>query len=218
MISQLIIFLIAAYFLGSIPFGKLIAWQVAQINITRRGSGNIGATNVARELGVTWGIATLFLDVLKGFVPVLVFAIYASQTGINREIGILAVGLCALLGHQFSVFLKFRGGKGVATAVGIYLVISPVACLVAAFLFFLIVYKWDFVSLGSILSAIAMPILLAFFGHSPPIVIGSFIAAALICFKHADNIQRLVKGKERKWRGGKNQPKISRSLSNSSSE
>lgn len=218
MTSQYIIFVITAYLLGSIPFGKIVAKQVARINITQRGSGNIGATNVARELGVTWGIFTLFLDMLKGFIPVFAFMICAAQTGAKQEIYLLAVGLSALLGHQFSIFLKFRGGKGVATAIGVYLAISPIACLVAAFLFFLTVYKWNFVSLGSMFAAIAMPGLLALFDKSQPIVIGSLIVAVLICIKHADNIQRLLKGKERKWRGKKNHPSVSRSLSNSSSE
>ena len=217
MVIQIIFFIVAAYVLGSIPFGKIIANQVARINITQRGSGNIGATNVARELGITWGIVTLLLDMLKGFVPVFIYAHYVSP-GIGHEAGLIAVGISALLGHQFSIFLKFRGGKGVATAVGVYLAISPLACLVSFLVFVLTVYKWDFVSLGSMLSASVMPALLALFGKSPVFIIGSFIVAALICFKHAENIQRLLKGEERRWRERRSQPSNPRSLSNSSSE
>lgn len=218
MIYQCIMFIVTAYLLGSIPFGKLIAKRVARINITQRGSGNIGATNVARELGITWGLVTLFLDMLKGFLPVFLYAHYILQAGSEFETCLSAIGLSALLGHQFSIFMRFRGGKGVATAIGIYLVISPLACLMAIIVFILTVYKWDFVSLGSMLAAIVMPGLLALFGKSQPLVTTSIIVAALICFKHKGNIKRLVKGEERKWRGEKNQPNRSRSRSNSSSE
>ena len=218
MIYQCVIFIVTAYLIGSIPFGKLIAKRVARINITQRGSGNIGATNVARELGITWGLVTLLLDMFKGFLPVFLYAHYILQPGIEFETCLSAIGLSALLGHQFSIFMRFRGGKGVATAIGIYLVISPLACLIAVIVFILTVYKWDFVSLGSMLAAIVMPGLLAFFGKSQPLVTSSIIVAALICFKHNGNIKRLVKGKERKWRGEINQPNRSSSRSNSSSE
>ena len=218
MIYQCIMFIVTAYLLGSIPFGKLIAKRVAHINITQRGSGNIGATNVARELGITWGLVTLLLDMLKGFLPVFLYAHYILQVGFEFEVCLSAIGLAALLGHQFSIFMRFRGGKGVATAIGIYLVISPLACLMAIIVFILTVYRWDFVSLGSMLAAIVMPGLLALFGKSQPLVTTSIIVAALICFKHKGNIKRLVKGEERKWRGEKNQPNRSRSRSNSSSE
>lgn len=203
MVFQSILFIAAAYVLGSIPFGKIIARQVARINITKRGSGNIGATNVARELGVTWGLVTLLLDMFKGFIPVFVYTQYFSQTGVGHEMGLVSVSISALLGHQFSIFLKFRGGKGVATAAGIYLVISPLACLLACLIFILTVYKWDFISLGSMLSATTMPAFLAIVGKSQILIIASVIVAALICLKHVDNIKRLFKGKERKWRDRK---------------
>lgn len=215
---QSFIFAIAAYIFGSIPFGKLIARKVAHIDITQKGSGNIGATNVARELSVSWGILTLVLDMLKGFVPVILFACLAPQTGTGHEIGLSIVGLSALLGHQFSIFLRFRGGKGVGTALGIYLAISPLSCLVALLLFILIVYIWDFVSLASMLSAFAVPLLFALFGKTPPLVIGALIAAAIICIRHKENIQRLIKGDERKWTDRKSQANNSSSLSSSSSE
>jgi glycerol-3-phosphate acyltransferase PlsY len=218
MVFQTFIFAVAAYLFGSIPFGKLIAMKVAHIDITQKGSGNIGATNVARELSIKWGILTLVLDMLKGFVPVVLFACMAPKAGIGQEIGLFVVGLSALSGHQFSVFLRFRGGKGVGTALGIYLAISPLSCIIALMLFILIVYVWDFVSLASMLSALAMPLLFALFGKAPPLVIGAVIAAALIVIKHKDNIQRLIKGNERKWTDRKSQANNSRSLSSSSSE
>jgi len=221
MVYAWIPYAVAACVLGSVPFGKLIAKRVACIDITKHGSGNTGATNVARELGLKWGLLTLVLDMLKGFVPVVLFACCASQAHSGSEVVLFAVGLCSLLGHQFSIFQGLRGGKGVATAFGIYLGISPcarLACLAALVLFILTVHKWDFVSLGSMVSASAMPVLLALFGESQAVVFGSLLVAALICLKHRENIQRLVKGEERKWRNRSNQASRSRSLSNSSSE
>ncbi|MFH1628844.1 MAG: glycerol-3-phosphate 1-O-acyltransferase PlsY [Pseudomonadota bacterium] len=215
---QSILFAIAAYVIGSIPFGKIIAGSVARIDITQRGSGNIGATNVARELGMKWGIITLVLDVLKGLAPVLIFSLYASQTGAPYETALAAIGLCALLGHMFPVFLKFRGGKGVATALGVYLAISPLSCLCGLVLFVLIVIKWDFISLGSVISAGAMPLFLILFGKPQPVIIASLIMALLICYKHKENIQRLIKGEERKWKERNVQANRSSNLSNSSSE
>ena len=189
-----------AYLLGAIPFGRLIARRVAHIDITQRGSGNIGATNVAREIGIVWGVITLTLDMLKGFLPVFLYARYFLHAGFEFETCLSAIGVSALLGHQFSIFMGFRGGKGVATAIGIYLAISPLACLIAVIIFILTVYIWDFISLGSMLAAILMPVLLVFFGTPQPIMTSSIIVAALICFAHRGNIKRLLKGKERKWR------------------
>jgi glycerol-3-phosphate acyltransferase PlsY len=193
-------FAIAAYFLGSVPFGKLIAKRVARIDITRTGSGNIGATNVAREIGLKWGLLTLTLDVLKGFLPVILSAHYTPQSTHGQEIALSFVGLSALLGHQFSLFETFRGGKGVATALGIYLAISPVSCLLALLVFVSVVYKWNFVSLGSITSACAMPLILALFKTPQTFVITSLAVCTLICIKHKDNILRILRGQESVWR------------------
>ena len=200
MAYQSILFAIGAYVLGAIPFGKVVAKYVARIDITQRGSGNIGATNVARELGMKWGVITLILDVLKGLAPVLLFSLYASQTGTAYEIALAGIGLCALLGHMFPVFLGFHGGKGVATALGVYLAISPLSCLFGLILFVLIVIKWDFISLGSIISAGTMPLFFILLGKSHPVIIASVIMALLICYKHKENIERLIKGEERKWK------------------
>lgn len=199
MISQWIFYALGAYLLGSIPFGKLIARKVAHIDITTRGSRNIGATNVARELGLKWGVLTLLLDVLKGLAPVAYLAFRGEALGPNHETGISLVALSALVGHQFSLFERFRGGKGVATALGVFLGISPLSCLPALLLFVLTIYKWDFVSLGSMVAAASMPLWFALFGQPSIIVLGSLVAAVLICLKHRENIQRLLKGEERKW-------------------
>jgi glycerol-3-phosphate acyltransferase PlsY len=213
-----IFFAIAAYIVGSIPFGKLIAGHVARIDITRRGSGNIGATNVARELGMKWGIITLILDMLKGLAPMVAFSLYASGSGTGCEIALAGIGLCALLGHMFPLFLRFRGGKGVATALGVYLAMSPLSCLCGLILFVLVVAIWDFVSLGSLIAACAMPLFLILFGKPYPFIAASLFMALLICFKHRENMGRLIRGEERKWKQRDHQPKSSISLSNSSSE
>ena len=218
MLFQPILFSIAAYIIGSIPFGKLIARHVARIDITERGSGNIGATNVARELGMKWGVITLILDVLKGLVPMLIFSMYSSRTGTPYDIAFATIGICALSGHMFPLFLGFRGGKGVATALGVYLAMSPLSCLCALILFVLLVAKWDFISLGSILAAAAMPLFFILFGKPQPFIIASVFMALLICWKHKDNIQRIIKREEPKWKQRRHQPNRSSSLSNSSSE
>ena len=127
-----VVYFVGAFILGSIPFGQIVSRKVASIDITTRGSGNIGATNVARELGMKWGIVTLLLDMLKGLVPVLASMFQVTQGGGWQFIGPSVVGLCALAGHQFSCFRKFHGGKGVATALGVYL----------AYLHYLLFWHW----------------------------------------------------------------------------
>jgi glycerol-3-phosphate acyltransferase PlsY len=192
------LFALAAYLLCAIPFGKLLSRKVAGIDITRKGSGNVGATNVARIIGFKWGILTLFLDALKGFIPVYLFRSFSP----GLETGLAVVVLASLLGHQFSLFQNFRGGKGVATALGIYLAISPGYTLIVILFFVLTVYFSNYVSLGSILSAALMPFLLLLSDKPKLSVITAFVMAALIWLKHKENIARLLSGKERGWRKG----------------
>ena len=200
-----IVYIFLTYLFCSIPFGKIISRKVADIDITQRGSRNIGATNVARELGFKWGMFTLVFDTLKGFVPITLF----NFSFPNFAVGGSIIGLASLLGHQFSIYQRFRGGKGVATALGIYLALSPFNCLIAVVFFILLVYVSDFISLGSILSVSLMPFLLLLSGESRTAVTTSLLVAALICVKHKDNIQRLREGKERRWR--KKEPNSPRS-------
>ena len=185
------------YIIGSIPFGVLISRCIAEIDITQRGSGNIGATNVARELGIKWGIVTLLLDILKGFIPIFIFYHYLNY---YSGIGLLIACLSIFLGHQFSLFQNFRGGKGVATALGVFIAVSPFSAITAVFIFIFTVYITDIVSLGSMIAACTMPLILFFSIESKYLIIASLIMAALICLKHKDNIQRLLRGEERRWR------------------
>ncbi len=204
MLSQTLYFALGAYLLGAVPFGKIIAGMAAQIDITQRGSKNIGATNVARELGLKWGLLTLALDVLKGLVPILVFSTCSFNGDISSQTALAVVSLCPLLGHQFSIFMGFQGGKGVATALGTYLALSPIACVLGLLVFLLVVLKWDFISLGSMVSAGSIPIFLALFHQPKPVVFASVIMAVLIYFRHGENVLRLVGGEERKWKQRKN--------------
>ena len=194
----------AAYLLGSIPFGLLLGKMFGAADIRKEGSGNIGATNVARVAGPAAGILTLLLDAAKGAFAVVLAARFSEQSAT----WIMIAGLCALIGHCFPIWLGFHGGKGVATAAGVFLVLCPLAFLGAVILFALVVVYWRFVSLGSISAAAAMPLLVYFFWaphHAPPYVVtfGSLGAALLIVYKHDANIQRLVQGDEPKFSFGK---------------
>jgi len=190
---------ISAYLLGSIPFGLLLGKLFGAADVRTEGSGNIGATNVARVAGPIAGILTLLLDAAKGALAVVLAARLSDQS----STWMMIAGLCALVGHCYPIWLGFHGGKGVATAAGVFLVLSPLAFLAAAILFFLVVLYWRFVSLGSISAAAAMPLLIYFFWaphHAPPyaVTFGSLAAALLIVYKHDANIQRLVQGDEPK--------------------
>jgi glycerol-3-phosphate acyltransferase PlsY len=191
---------ISAYLLGSIPFGLLLGKLFGAADVRTEGSGNIGATNVARVAGPIAGILTLLLDAAKGALAVVLAARLSDQS----STWMMIAGLCALVGHCYPIWLGFHGGKGVATAAGVFLVLSPLAFLAAAILFFLVVLYWRFVSLGSISAAAAMPLLIYFFWaphHAPPyaVTFGSLAAALLIVYKHDANIQRLVQGDEPKF-------------------
>ena len=196
----LVAILFAAYFLGSIPFGVMVTKLFGGGDVRKTGSGNIGATNVARAAGPLAGILTLILDVGKGAAAVWLAAWLANQSAL----GMMLAGLAALIGHCFPVWLNFRGGKGVATAAGAFLVLCPAALLGAVIVFVLVVAFWRYISLGSISAAASMPLLIYFLWaphHAPPPAIstGTLLAAVLIIYKHDANIQRLVQGEEAKF-------------------
>jgi glycerol-3-phosphate acyltransferase PlsY len=184
------------YLLGSVPTGLLLAKFFSKVDPRKTGSGNIGATNIFRTAGKGLGILTLVGDVLKGMIPIGI----AIQFGIS-DLWLAAVGLSTFLGHIFPIFLGFRGGKGVATALGVYLVISPIAVLIEFLLFAGLVWRWRYISLGSICCATTIPILIAFFrSDSQAYFILSVIIAALILYRHQENIVRLLQGTENKWK------------------
>ena len=133
----------------------------------------------------------------------VLFSHFVSETAPLYDTALAGIGICALLGHMFSVFLGFQGGKGVATALGVYLAMSPLSFLFTLVLFIIIVIIWNYISLGSILAAAAMPIFLILLGKPEPLIIGSIIMALLICYKHKVNIQDLIRGEERRWKDRK---------------
>ena len=215
--TALIGFLIGAYLLGSIPFGLMIGRCFGHVDVSKAGSGNIGAANVAREAGLTWGLVTLIVDALKGFMPVALAYHSMGPRGDTTEGLIGIVGMAALVGHQFPVFNRFKGGKGIAPSLGVFLALSPVACLFSGTVFVVMVILWGYISLGSILAVLGLPIWLLVLGHSKQLVLLATVIAVLITFLHRGNIQRLLQGNERRFR---NAGYLNRSTSrpNSSSE
>lgn len=200
----LLVIPVAAYILGSIPFGVILTRAFGAGDVRNVGSGNIGATNVARTAGLPAGLLTLVLDVAKGSGAVLLAQKLSNDSATWMMVGAFA----ALVGHCFPVWLNFKGGKGVATAAGVFLVLSPLACIAAVILFVLVVIFWRYVSLGSISAATAMPLLIYFLWaphHAPPLVVtfGALAAALLIIYKHRGNLQRLIEGVEPKFSFGK---------------
>src|SRR5712692_10979189 len=194
----------AAYLLGSIPFGLLLAKLFGGGDVRQAGSGNIGATNVARVVGPLAGVLTLVFDTAKGMAAVWLAGRFTGESAMWMMIAAFAV----LLGHCFPVWLEFKGGKGVATALGVFLALCPLAALSALLLFILCVAYWRYVSLGSVAAAAAMPLLIYFLWaprHAPPIIVnvGTLAIALLVIYKHDGNLQRLVEGTEPRFSFGK---------------
>jgi glycerol-3-phosphate acyltransferase PlsY len=190
-----IILVICAYLIGSIPTGLLLAKAFGGVDIRSEGSGNIGATNVYRTMGRKVGLLTLLGDCMKGVIPVVA----AKSLGLPVA-WVALVGLSAFLGHVYTIFLGFKGGKGVATALGVFLAASPWAVLAVLVIFSLVLYKWGYVSLASITAAALMPSLVALLYKQPSLVGMTLVIAALVIFKHRENIQRLKAGTENKFK------------------
>jgi acyl phosphate:glycerol-3-phosphate acyltransferase len=196
---------VAAYLIGSIPFGIILSRIFGGGDVRQAGSGNIGATNVARVAGPIPGVLTLALDGVKGAAAVWLAARCTGESATWMTIA----GLAALVGHCFPVWLRFCGGKGVATAAGMFLALCAPAGLSAIAVFVIVVVLFRFVSLGSIAAAAAMPLLIYLLWaphHAPPpaVTIGAFAAAMLVVYKHDANIQRLVEGREPRFSFSKN--------------
>ena len=189
--------LVFAYLLGSIPFGLVFTRIFTSVDIRQEGSGNIGATNVRRIAGTSVGLLTLAADVLKGVVPVYLATAMSYSSHLVYEIFICLTALCAFSGHLYPVYMKFKnGGKGVATALGCFLVLSPVACLVALLAFLLVAVSSNHVSAGSLSAAAVMPIAVWIKTNSPIITICAAVISIFIIYRHKDNIKRLLAGTE----------------------
>lgn len=196
--------MLLAYLLGSIPFGVILATFLGGKDIRKSGSGNIGATNVARVVGPLAGALTLVFDIAKGAGAVLL----AEKVSNGSARWMMIAGIAALVGHCFPVWLKCKGGKGVATAAGVFLVLSPPACLAAIIVFLLVVIFSRYVSLGSVSAAAAMPLLIYLLWaprHAPlSVTAGALAASLLILYQHRGNLQRLLAGAEPKFSLSKN--------------
>jgi glycerol-3-phosphate acyltransferase PlsY len=192
--------LLASYLLGSIPTGLLIGKKMG-VDVRTQGSGNIGATNVARTIGKKVGVLVLLLDALKGATPVALFAALDLDGRIHLadpvdRFLLTAVGLAPIVGHCFSVWLRFRGGKGVATALGVFLVVDPLSLGVGAALFAILYGAFRIVSIGSMSAAIAIPIACALLGRPLPVILLAAGGAAIVVGKHHGNIRRLLRRSE----------------------
>jgi acyl phosphate:glycerol-3-phosphate acyltransferase len=188
---------VAAYLVGSIPFGLLIVKAFGGDDIRSHGSGNIGAANVARNAGALAGSLTLLLDAGKGCLAVW---LAGHWTAGNIRL-MMAAAVAAVIGHVFPIWLGFKGGKGVATALGVFLLICPEAVAAAAGFWILVVLFWRYSSLGSIVAAMVLPALVYLFyapPHAPPncVVAGTVFISLLVLVKHRENMQRLVAGEE----------------------
>lgn len=201
---SLLLLILSSYIAGSIPFGLLIGRAVKGIDLREFGSGNIGATNAGRVLGKKWGLICLALDALKGLLPVALFPrwLYAAD---HPMIGDLAVvsGVATIAGHMFPCWLAFKGGKGVATSLGVVGVLSPWGLLVAASAFFGTFAIWRIVSLSSMIAAICFGVfyLTPYSGHSTSLAVFSIAVPLLIIVQHRANVKRLLRGEESRWSG-----------------
>lgn len=193
-----IVLLVASYLIGAIPFGLVIG-KFAGKDVREEGSKNIGATNVSRLVGKKLGFATLVCDCLKGFLPMLAAEMVLGNAA-DKQLIVCLCGLLAVVGHMFPVYLGFKGGKGVATGLGVFLYLSPMAILISLGVFAGSVALSGFVSVGSLLSSGLMVLWLWLLGESSVTIITAAAIAALIWIKHHENIGRLLKGEEKSWK------------------
>ncbi len=183
-----------AYLLGSISFGLLVSRLHGGADLRRSGSGNIGATNVARTMGKTAGILTLLGDGAKGLVAVL-----CAQAWGQASVLPAVAALAAVLGHMFPLYHGFRGGKGVATALGVLLPTLPLPLLGGFIVWLVVVAVWRYVSAGAMLAALVVPLLAALWSYPVPLVLAAAMIALLVLYKHRGNLSRLRQGSESKF-------------------
>ena len=189
-----------AYLLGAVPFGLVVAKTLRGVDPRQSGSRNIGATNVARVCGAKYGVLTLALDILKGAAPVAV-AVLAGGDWVPVSL----VALAAVTGHVFPVFLGFKGGKAVATTIGVFLPIAFLPLLASAGLCVAAIALSGYVSVGSLALVTALPVLILVWGKAAYLPL-ALVVMALVYWRHRENIARLARGEEKSWRKGKSSP------------
>ncbi|WP_291259244.1 glycerol-3-phosphate 1-O-acyltransferase PlsY [Fusobacterium sp.] len=197
---KIILFIVLAYILGALPNGVWIGKHFKNIDIRNYGSKNSGATNAYRVLGARYGIMVLIADALKGFLPPFI----ASKYGIEGNY-LLLIGMVAIVGHTLSFFLNFKGGKGVATSLGVFLFLVPNVTLTLLIIFIVVVAITRYISLGSIIASIMLPILTYFYPikngiDRVPLVIMTALIGGFVVYKHKSNIGRLLNGTENKFK------------------
>ncbi len=202
-----IIVIVVAYLIGSIPFGYLIVRHKVGADVRESGSGGTGATNVSRRAGRAAGIVTLVLDALKGAIAIVVAQMIIGEGGPNIDWLTAAAAVATIAGHIFPVWLRFRGGKGVATGVGVFLMLAPIAVVCAAVIFVVVVSITKYVSLGSIVAAAMIPLFVFMdmvfsqpISDLRPLLTATAAGAMLIILAHRGNIRRLAEGTEPKFR------------------
>lgn len=188
--------LIIIYLIAATPTGVILSRLMSDEDVRQKGSGNIGATNVYRVAGKLAGILTLVGDTLKGFLPLLAYKSWLAPT--PTQLGVASA--MAIVGHCYPVYLRFKGGKGVATALGIFLVLSPQAVLGAVVVFVLTVGITRYISLGSVLAAMSAPLLILMLNHPQPIFLATLLIALLVIWRHRSNIRRLLDGSENRFK------------------
>lgn len=188
-----VLLVIFSYLLGSISFSYFISKRIKGVDIRKVGSGNAGATNISRVLGLKFALLVLFLDALKGFVV----ALLASYLTTNTPLFLLCCG-AVIIGHNWPVFFGFKGGRGVATTLGVFLVIAPIHTLIVLSFLIIIIGLTRYVSLGSIIGAISAPVVLLLLRYPLPYFIFGMAVCLLLLWRHAPNIKRLLQGKESK--------------------
>ncbi len=187
-----------AYLLGSIPFGLVLSSLFSNQDIRHKGSGNIGATNVLRVAGTRLGLLTLFLDVFKGILPVFI-AVHLMENPENHwgQAYLSLIAIAAFIGHLYPLYLGLQGGgKGVATAWGCFLILSPASALITLLVFVMMACVSNRASIASLSGAAVLPILIGYTTHSVSFTLCAAIVTTLIVYRHRDNIMRLARGTE----------------------
>ena len=185
--------LLVGYGVGSLPLGYLVTNRITGIDLRRAGSGNVGATNVYRTAGLSLALIVMLVDITKGASSVMLAARMTSGTAAP-----VTAGVAAIIGHVYPVWLRFQGGKGVATACGVFWALAPVATALAAGIFLLVVWITRYVSLGSIVATAILPPLTWLTNEPTPVVTGALVAALLVVERHRSNLVRLQAGTERR--------------------
>jgi len=185
-----LLLIVSAYLLGSVPSGYVLG-KLAGVDVRKAGSGNVGATNVARVVGKRQGIMTLLFDVAKGFLPVL----FAQSMHLDSSI-VALTGVAAFVGHLYPIFLRFKGGKGVATALGVFVAVAPLGTMILFVVFAAVFAASRIVSLSSMVAAACSPVVFWSLSYTTGAVVMSSFIAVMIVWRHRDNIKRLLAGTE----------------------